>query len=439
MEKTFQMVAKTFQGLELVLRDELIALGAQNVETGIRMVRFDGDLELMYKANLCCRTALRILKPIAKFSAEDPDDLYDFVRDFKWEDYMTPKSTFCVDSTVNSAGFPHSKYVTYRVKDGIADHFRDLCGERPSIRLEKADVQLNVHISDSRVTISLDSSGEPLNRRGYRVDQTEAPINEVLAAGIIMLTGWHGETDFADPMCGSGTFPIEAALIAGNINPGIYRESFAFEKWPDFDNDLFESLYNDDSAERDITCRILCGDKDPEAVQIARRNIKAARLDQNINIVCKPMQEWDENDNPGGIIVTNPPYGERLRPADMETLYRQLGETLKFHFQGWQAWILGYKDEHFAAIGLKPSVKYPILNGALECSLREYVLFSGKYDEFRADGGSVKNTDVEIPSRRHTQRLSDSDWEKETRPYKKKFTRDRNDRNFDRNDRNFDR
>ncbi len=444
MENTYRMVAKTFQGLEEVLRDELIALGAENVETGTRMVSFDGDLELMYKANLCCRTALRILKPITKFTANDPDELYDFVRDFNWEDYMTEKSTFSVDSTVNSADFTHSKFVTYRVKDGIADHFRDLCGARPSIRLENADVQLNVHIIDNRVTISLDSSGEPLNKRGYRVEQTEAPINEVLAAGIIMLTGWHGETDFADPMCGSGTFPIEAALIAGNINPGIYRESFAFEKWRDFDSDLFESLYNDDSAERDITCRILCGDKDPEAVRIARRNIKAARLEQNISIVCRPMQEWDENETPGGTLITNPPYGERLRPADMETLYRQLGDTLKFHFQGWNAWILGYAEEHFSAINLKPSVKYPILNGSLECSLREYVLFSGKYNDFRAEGGSVKNTDLQTPQRRHTHRVSDAEWEEETRAFQKKpFHKSRdqkysgrrdNDRGFDRRD-----
>ena len=421
MENKYRMVAKTFQGLEEVLRDELIALGAEDVETGTRMVSFTGDLETMYKANLCCRTALRILKPIAKFTADDPDELYDHVRDFKWEDYMTEKSTFSVDSTVNSAEFNHSKYVTYRVKDGIADHFRDLCGERPSIRLEHADVQLNVHIFENRVTISLDSSGEPLSKRGYRVEHTEAPINEVLAAGIIMLTGWHGETDFADPMCGSGTFPIEAALIAGNINPGIYRESFAFEKWRDFDSDLFESLYNDDSAERDITCRILCGDKDPEAVQIARRNIKAARLEQNISIVCRPMQEWDENENPGGTLVTNPPYGERLRPLDMETLYRQIGDTLKFHFQGWNAWVLGYKEEHFNSIGLKPSVKYPILNGSLECSLREYVLFAGSYNDFRAEGGSVRNRELTPPSRRHAHHMSDSEWEEEARPYKKRI------------------
>lgn len=423
MENTFQMVAKTFQGLEDVLRDELIALGALNVETGLRMVAFEGDLELLYKANLCCRTALRVLKPIVKFSAVDPDQLYDFVRDMKWEDYMTPDSTFAVDSTVNSSLFNHSKYVAYRVKDAIADHFNDLYGRRPSIRLSGADIQLNVHIQEDRVTISLDSSGEPLNRRGYRVEQTEAPINEVLAAGIIMKTGWHGECDFADPMCGSGTFLIEAALIAGNINPGIYRESFAFEKWPDFDAELFESIYNDDSSERDITCEILGGDIDPNAVAVARKNIKAARLESNISLTCRPMQEWDENQRDGGILITNPPYGERLRPADMETLYRQLGETLKFHFEGWHAWILGYRDEHFSAIGLRPSVKFPILNGALECSLREYVLFSGKYNEFRAEGGSVRNTEFNRAPRPKAIHKSDAEWEAETRPYASKGER----------------
>ena len=250
MDNTFQMVAKTFQGLEDVLSDELIALGAKNVEIGLRMVSFEGDNEIMYKANLCCRTALRILKPIVKFTAANTDELYDCVRDFDWEQLLTPDSTFCVDSTVNSSEFTHSKFVTYRVKDGIADHFNDKYGRRPSIRLNGADVILNVHIFEDRVTISLDSSGEPLCKRGYRLEQTDAPINEVLAAGIILKTGWRGDCDFADPMCGSGTFLIEAALIAANINPGIYRTNFAFERWPDFDKELFESIYNDDSEER---------------------------------------------------------------------------------------------------------------------------------------------------------------------------------------------
>ncbi|MCM1153357.1 MAG: THUMP domain-containing protein [Muribaculum sp.] len=440
MESIFPMVAKTFQGLEDVLRDELISLGAQNVEIGRRMVSFEGDLALLYKANLCCRTALRILKPIVKFSASDPDELYDRVRETEWEKYLTPDSTFSIDTTVNSSEFTHSKYVTYRVKDGIADHFMDRDGRRPSIRLNGADKVFDVHIFENQVTISLDSSGEPLSRRGYRSQQTAAPINEVLAAGIILKTGWRGDCDFADPMCGSGTFLIEAALIAANINPGIYRDGFAFEKWEDFDADLFETLYNDDSGEREFTHRIYGGDIDPEAVAIARANIRSARVEEMISLSCRSMGEWKELD-PDGILVMNPPYGERLRPDDMEKLYSDIGHWLKSEFGGWHAWILGYRDEHFDAIHLKPSVKYPIINGALECTLREYVLFAGAYSDFKADGGSVANTTFERTARHVTRRLSDREWREETRKFKDspKNGKRRDDRNFSRDRRRDDR
>lgn len=411
------MVAKTFQGLEDVLRDELIELGAENVELGLRMVTFEGDTELMYRANLCCRTALRILKPIVKFTADTPDELYDYVRELDWEQFLTPESTFSIDSTVNSADFNHSKFVTYRVKDAIADHFNDKYGRRPSIRLSGADIQLNVHISDNRVTISLDSSGEPLSKRGYRVEQTEAPINEVLAAGIIMKTGWRGECDFLDPMCGSGTFLIEAALIAANINPGIYRESFAFEKWPDFNQELFEEIYNDDSGEREFAYKIFGGDISPEAIAIARKNIKSAHVEDMIEVECKSVTEWIDN-APEGVLVTNPPYGERLRPDNINLLYKNIGSTLKNYFQGWHAWIIGYKDEQFAEIGLKPSVKIPLHNGALECSLREYVLFDGKYSDFRAEGRSVANTEAKKEQGpKKVRHISDDDWEKQAHKF----------------------
>lgn len=419
MENTFSMVAKTFQGLEDVLRDELISLGAENVEMGRRMVSFEGDLEMMYKANLCCRTALRILKPIEKFTAYNPDELYDVVREIEWEKYMTPQTTFAIDSTVNSEDFPHSKFVTYRVKDGIVDHFRDMAGERPSIRDTDPDITFNVHIIDNRVTISIDSSGEPLSKRGYRDEQTEAPINEVLAAGIIMKTGWRGDCNFADPMCGSGTFLIEAALIAANINPGIYRKSFAFEKWADFDKELFESLYNDDSSEREFAFKIYGGDIDPEAYQIARKNIKSAQVDDMIELSCRPMSDWTDNPE-AGVLVMNPPYGRRLKPEDMEELYRGIGTNLKRNFPGWHAWIIGLNDEDFDNIGLKPSMKIPMLNGSLECTLREYVLFDGKYNDFRSEGGRVKGfDDEEERSRgpRKMKRLSDDEWKKETRKF----------------------
>ena len=404
MDNSFQMVAKTFGGLEEVLRDELIALGAQNVEIGLRMVEFEGDKEMMYKANLCSRTALRILKPIFSFEATDPDELYDTVREFEWEKYLTPDSTFAIDSTVHSNEFRHSKYVTYRVKDGIADHFTDSVGRRPSIRLVGADLLLNVHISDRRVTISLDSSGEPLSKRGYRIEQTQAPINEALAAGLILKTGWRGDTPLLDPMCGSGTFLIEAALIAANINPGIYRRGFAFEKWPDFDAELFERLYNDDSAERTPKHPIMGGDIDAEAINIARKNIASARVGEFVELKWQPIVDWKEN-APEGVLITNPPYGERLRPDKIEELYRQIGECLKKNFRGWHAWILGYKPELFDAIRLKSSVRYPILNGSLECSFREYVMFDGRYNDFRAGGGEIKKSrdkdkrDVKRPSK----------------------------------------
>ena len=418
-DNKFQMVAKTFQGLEDVLRDELISLGAENIEVGRRMVSFEGDIALLYRANLCCRTALRILKPIEKFTASNPDELYDIVRDIEWEKYMDLKTTFSIDSTVNSDEFSHSKYVTYRVKDGIVDHFRDKTGERPSIRVTGADLQFNVHIFDDRITISLDSSGEPLSKRGYRVEQTAAPINEVLAAGIIMKTGWTGDSNFVDPMCGSGTFLIEAALIAANINPGIYRKQFAFEKWPDFDKDLFEEIYNDDSAEKDFSFKIFGGDIDPEAIAIARKNIKEARVEDMIELSCRSVTDWTTNPE-SGVLVTNPPYGERLKPEDMTILYKGIGSTLKKYFPGWHAWIIGLNDEDFYNIGLKPSVKIPILNGNLECSLREYVLFDGSYSDFRADGGSVKKDtkfERERKSPRKMKHLSDDEWKRETRKF----------------------
>lgn len=420
-EEKFEMVAKTFEGLEDVLRDELIDLGAENVELGNRMVSFEGDLTMLYKANLCCRTALRILKPIVKFTAADTDELYDFLRDLEWEKFMDADTTFSVDSTVYSDGFSHSKFVTYRVKDAIVDHFRDKEGSRPSVRLEGADLQINVHISGDRVTVSLDSSGEPLYKRGYRVEQTEAPLNEVLAAGIILKTGWRGDSDFLDPMCGSGTFLIEAALIAANINPGIYRESFAFEKWKDFDKELFEELYNDDSEEKDFNYKIFGGDIDPDAIAIARKNIRGAHVEDMIELSCQPLVDW-EADTAGGIIVTNPPYGERLRPVNLNNLYKEIGSTLKNNFQGWHAWILGYQDEQMKEIGLKPSVKIPLNNGKLECTLREYVMFDGSYNQFRAEGGSVASEASEkkkAEGPRKVRHISDDDWKKQSKKFNK--------------------
>lgn len=391
MEDRFEMVAKTFQGLEEVLAEELRALGAENVEPGRRMVSFEGTLETLYRANLQCRTALRILKPFYSFRAKDADTLYDHVKEYDWSKLLDTDKTFAIDTVTNSDEFKHSRFVTYRVKDGIVDWFKDRFGEdkRPGVRLQDADVMINVHINGTAVTLSLDSSGESLHKRGYRVAQTEAPINEVLAAGIILRSGWRGDCPLVDPMCGSGTFLIEAALIAANINPGIYRKGFAFERWADFDAELFESIYNDDSNEREVRFKIYGADISPRAVEIAQKNIKSAGVGKYIELERRALSAWTEAPQPAGVLVTNPPYGERISAPDMDALYKTIGSQLKHVFTGYHAWIIGYRDEYFARIGLAPSEKIPLYNGALECSLREYIIFDGDRKSFVRQGGKI--------------------------------------------------
>lgn len=391
METKFEMVAKTFQGLEDVLAEELRSIGALNVMPGRRMVSFEGDLEILYRANLQCRTALRILKPFYKFRAGDADSLYEMAKEFDWGTLLSVDKTFAIDTVANSDEFRHSRFVTYRIKDAIVDWFKDRLGDdkRPGVRLTDADVLINVHISGKDVILSLDSSGESLHKRGYRVGQTEAPINEVLAAGIILRSGWRGDCPLVDPMCGSGTFLIEAALIAANINPGIYRKGFAFERWADFDSELFERLYNDDSGEREVMYKIYGADISPKAIDIAAANIKSAGVGKYIELERRAIKAWETAPQPAGVVVTNPPYGERISAPDMDALYSSIGSTLKHVFPGYHAWIIGLKDEHFAKIGFAPAEKIPILNGSLECSLREYIIFAGDRKSFVRSGGKV--------------------------------------------------
>ncbi|MCH5347281.1 MAG: RNA methyltransferase [Muribaculaceae bacterium] len=421
MSNRFEMVAKTLQGLEEVLAEELRSLGAVNVEPGNRMVSFEGDLELLYRSNMACRTALRILKPIYKFIAHDTDSLYEMVKEVDWSEIITPGKTFSIDSVVNSSVFTNSLFVTYRVKDGIADWFTDRYGEgnRPGVRLKDADVLINVHIDETRVTLSLDSSGESLHRRGYRVAQTEAPINEVLAAGIILKSGWRGDCPLVDPMCGSGTFLIEAALIAANIMPGIYRKGFAFENWPDFDAVLLERIYNDDSEEREFDHKIYGGDISPKAIAIATENIKNAGVAKYITLEQKSISAWTDAPEDGipGVLVTNPPYGERISVEDMDGLYSKIGDRLKHVFTGYHAWIIGYKSEYFNKIGLSASTKTPMKNGSLDCELREFVIFEGAYSAFRAEGGRLREDDddeIKLPGGRRA-RLSDKEWKSRAR------------------------
>jgi putative N6-adenine-specific DNA methylase len=381
----FRMTAKTFAELEDVLAEELIELGANDVEIGKRMVSFTGDKALMYKANLHCRTALRILKPIYEFRADSADEVYEAIKNFDWEKYMTLENTFSIDSVVFSNIFTHSKFVAYRVKDGIADWFNEKYGKRPSVSVSNPDVVFNIHVSHNNCTLSLDSSGESLHKRGYRVAQTEAPLNEVLAAGIILKTGWKGETTFIDPMCGSGTLLIEAAMIALGIPPGIHRQRFAFEKWPDFDEELFKDLYNDDSGNKTFNHKIIGSDISSKAISIAEKNIRSAGLKNYIEIETKAFQQYEEAPDKAGIIVTNPPYGERLKVDELESLYSMIGEKLKHVFSGYKVFILSYKKEAFKAVGLRHSKRFFLYNGALECELREYNMFSGKRSNLSKD------------------------------------------------------
>ncbi|MBO4821636.1 MAG: methyltransferase [Prevotella sp.] len=389
----FELIAKTFMGLEPILAKELTELGANDVQIGRRMVSFKGDKELMYRANFQLHTAIRILKPIIHFKARSADDVYDEVLKVDWSKYLDPSKTFAVDSVIFSDEFRHSKFVAYKVKDAIVDQFRESTGNRPNISISNPDIRLHIHIADEDGTLSLDSSGESLHRRGYRQESVEAPLNEVLAAGMILMTGWKGDCDFIDPMCGSGTLLIEAALIAQNISPGVFRKSYAFEKWPDFDEELFDMIYNDDSKEREFKHHIYGYDIDMKCVNTARINVKAAGLSQVISVEQADIKDFTQPAKKS-IMVTNPPYGERISTPDLLGTYRIIGEKLKHAFTGNEAWILSYREECFEQIGLRPSIKIPVFNGSLECEFRKYTIFEGKLKSFRSEGGVVK-TDEE--------------------------------------------
>lgn len=413
MVQEFELIAKTFMGLENVLAQELTQLGANNVKIGRRMVSFTGDKEMMYRANFQLHTAIRILKPIAHFKAKSAEDMYDEVKKIDWSKYILDGKTFSVDSVVYSDEFRNSRFVTYKVKDAIVDQFREKTGTRPNISVSNPDIRLNIHIAEDQATLSLDSSGESLHRRGYRQESVEAPLNEVLAAGMILMTGWKGDTDFIDPMCGSGTLPIEAALIARNISPGVFRKEFAFEKWPDFDKDLFDEIYNDDSQEREFTHHIYGYDIDMKCVNTANLNIRAAGLSKDITIQQADFKNF-EKPAKKSLLIMNPPYGERISTPNLMATYKMIGERLKHQFAGNEAWVLSYREECFEQIGLKPSIKIPVYNGSLECEFRKYTIFDGKMKNFRAEGGVVK-TDREKAEMSQKHRF------KKNREFKKRF------------------
>lgn len=426
------MLAKTFKGLEEVLAGELVELGANNVQIERRAVSFTGDKRLLYTANMCLRTASRVLVPIATFRAKDADAVYEHAKQIDWSRYMTLKTGFAIDATVYSDTFRHSQYVTYRVKDAIADYWMEREQKRPSVKLTDPDLSLNVHIAAETVTISLDSSGDSLHKRGYRVANTEAPINEALAAGMLLLAGWHGQGDFYDPMCGSGTLLIEAALIARNIAPGIYRKGFAFEKWADFDRDLFEDIYNDDSRERPFTHKIYGSDAGYYAVQTALKNIQSASLQRDIEVRQIRIEELRlaDRDTNGALVMMNPPYGERLsQDKDVLRLYQDMGTALKHQFSGATAWIISSNEDALKCIGLKPSKRIHLINGELECLFNQYELFQGEHKEWKKDHPK----DVKPRFADHEHKRKDFKQDRNKRDFKPRNRREDGDRKpFDR-------
>jgi putative N6-adenine-specific DNA methylase len=376
---SFQMIAKTSFGLEDLLASELEAIGAKKVHPGNRSVSFSGDNSILYKANLRLRTALRILKPIRKFRADNENDLYDEVQRINWSRYMDINDTLAVDSTVHSSYFTHSHFVALKVKDAIVDQFRKKSGKRPSVNLDNPTLRVHLHMAEKSCSISLDSSGSSLHLRGYRKEANEAPLNEVLAAGMILLSGWDKSSQFLDPMCGSGTLPIEAALIAGNIAPGKFRKQFGFMNWRDFERDTWEMIRQEaESEEQPISCKITGSDISPEAIRISRQNLDRAALGGKIQ-----LKEGDFFQLPppegSGLILMNPPYGERLQPEDddINGFYRQIGDQLKQAYQGWDAWILSANKEAFKYLGLQTSKKRTLFNGPLECKFHKYSLYAG--------------------------------------------------------------
>lgn len=375
--ENFKMIAKTFFGFEEILAKELQLLGAQDVEIGTRAVSFKGDKGFMYKANLSLRTALKILKPIYHFRAFNDQSLYKGIQGIDWSKYLNANQTFVIDSTIHSDHFKHSQFVSQKAKDAIVDQFRDKTGQRPSIDKDFPDLRINIHIDRDQCSVSLDTSGASLHQRGYRVLTNIAPINEVLAAGMLLLSGWNGESDFLDPMCGSGTILAEAAMIACNIPANINRKEFAFEKWNDWDNDLFDQIIDAlMKRTRDFRYTMKGYDKAPSAVSKAIDNIRNANLDEFITIEQKNFFDTKKETSGPLHMVFNPPYGERL-DIDLERFYREMGDTMKQNYPGTHAWFITANLEALKFVGLKPSRKIKLFNGSLEARFVKYEMYEG--------------------------------------------------------------
>ncbi len=377
MAGNFKMMAKTLYGFEPLLAKELRNLGAGHVEEGVRNVTFEGDTGFMYKANLCLRTALKVYKPLNTFRVFNEKDLYKNIHQMEWPDFFGHDKTFAIDTTMNSEVFNNSMFVSLKAKDAIVDKFREVVRQRPNVNSQDPDIRINIHIHENTCTVSLDSSGNSLHQRGYRILTNIAPINEVLAAGLLLTSGWDGHTDFLDPMCGSGTFLIEAAMIACNIPPNINRESYAFMHWKDYDAELHEKIVDVSLKKtREFHHKIIGYDKAPSAVRKAQENVENANLSEYITIERKDFFRTEKPVEGKLHIVFNPPYGERL-PIEMEAFYAKIGDTLKQEYPGTDAWLITSNLEALKHVGLRPSRKIKTFNGKLEARLVKYEIYEG--------------------------------------------------------------
>lgn len=394
-EEIFRLIAKTSAGLEDVLAQEISVLGAQNISMMTRAVAFDADKRLMYRANYELRTALRILKPVVSFTADNEHKLYDEIRKIEWQQWLDIEKTFAIDGVVSGSRFTHSQYVALKVKDAIADQFRDRFGLRPSVNTYDPDLRVNVHIQEDVVSLSFDSSGESLHKRGYRYNVDKAPANEVLAAGLVLLSGWKGETPFVDAMCGSGTIPIEAAMIAMQIPAGYFRKAYGFMKWQDFDAQLWESVKTAANEKMtDLQHEIFASDRSARATGIATQNFRNVHLHKDIRLFTKSMERLTPPPPPG-VLIINPPYGERLEESDIKALYTSIGDSLKQNFKGYKAWVISSDLYALKFIGLKPSRKLVVYNGPLECRFVCFDVFEGSLkDKKTRDAGNIDQNEA---------------------------------------------
>jgi len=376
LDEQFYMVAKTFQGLEEVLAQEIRGLGVQDIEILNRAVRFKGDLKTLYAANYRLRTALKVLVEVDTFPATNDFELYQGIQKIDWVRFLEPSMSMAVECVLFSDHFSHSQFIAQRTKDAVVDQFRERTRKRPSVDRDNPDLRISIHIQDTKVNVLLDSSGSSLHRRGYRSQLHQAPVNEVLAAGLLLLAGWNGKGNLIDPMCGSRTFLIEGAMIAMNIPPGTFRPDFGFEKWKNFDSELFTEIADQIDQNVHFKHRIVGSDKSVTSLQLAREGVHRSFLDKKIELVHESLENYIPPTG-GGWLITNPPYDERLKIENIMGLYQLIGDRMKQHYKGYQVWIFSGNPDAMKSIGLHPSKKIPMLNGSIECSFRRYDIYEG--------------------------------------------------------------